>query len=248
MNSLDQPVRRPMHPLVAAAAVGIIALSAVGISVLLYNRSQAQTANPPLVASSAASAPAASAGTVPPPPAGYDNTAPLTGPAAPSQGNAAAALAQDHGTTVPVDANGAPLGADAVPPGAPLPPAPGTAQAAPASCGDCAIVVAERPITVQGRGTGLGAVGGGVAGGLIGNTIGHGRGNVAMTLIGAAGGALAGNAIEEHARSRTEYQMTVRFPDGREKSYVHSQPWGYQPGQTVRVERGRILAFNQPVR
>ncbi len=247
MNPLDQPVRRPMHPLVAAAAVGIIALSAVGISVLLYNRSNAQTANPPLVASTEASASAPAAGTVPPPPAGYDNTAPLAGSTAPA-GSATAAVAQGTGTTVPVDANGAPLGADVVPPGAPLPPAPGMAQAAPAPCVDCATVVAERPITVQGRGTGLGAVGGGVAGGLIGNTIGHGRGNVAMTLIGAAGGALAGNAIEEHARSRTEYQMTVRFPDGHEKSYVHTQPWGYQVGQTVRVERGRILAFNQPVR
>ena len=46
MNSVDQPVRRSMHPLVIAAAIAIIALSAVGISVLLYGRSEAQAANP----------------------------------------------------------------------------------------------------------------------------------------------------------------------------------------------------------
>lgn len=240
MNSVDQPVRRAMHPLVIAAAISIIALSAVGISVLLYNRSEAQSANPPMVATAATSDSTPAAGTVPPPPAGFDNTAPVPG------SNAVASTQSAPATSaVPVDANGAPLGADAVPPGAPLPPAPALAQAAPPPCITCATVVAERPITVQGRGTGLGAVGGGVAGGLIGNTIGRGHGNVAMTLLGAAGGALAGNAIEEHARSRTEYQMTVRFPDGHERSFTHTQPWGYQVGQTVRVEHGRVLALNE---
>ena len=260
MNSVDQPVRRPMHPLVIAAAVSIIALSAVGISVLLYNRSEAQTANPATLASAAPLDSTAAAGTVPPPPAGFDNTAPLPAPgstaapaasgstAAPAASGSTAAPAASGSTAnsgVPVDANGAPLGADAVPPGAALPPPPVLAQTAPPGCLDCATVVAERPITVQGRGTGLGAVGGGVAGGLIGNSIGRGRGNIAMTLLGAAGGAMAGNAIEEHARSRTEYQMTIRYPNGRERSFTHTQPWGYQVGQVVRVEHGRVLALNR---
>jgi outer membrane lipoprotein SlyB len=247
MNSVDQPVRRPMHPVVMAAAVAIIALSAVGISVLLYNRSEAQTANPAMVANATSSDGAGTAGTVAPPPAGFDNTAPLPGStpgSAPSPASAVASPPVGAASGVPIDANGAPLGANTVPPGA-VPPPPGTAQATPPLCGTCAIVVGERAVTVQGRGTGIGAVGGGVAGGLIGNSIGHGRGNVAMTLLGAAGGALAGNAIEEHARSRTEYQMTVRYPDGRERSFLHTQPWGYQVGQAVRVEHGRVLALNQ---
>jgi outer membrane lipoprotein SlyB len=225
-----------MHPLAIAAAASIIALSAVGISVLLYNRSEAQNAPAGAMASNTATAPG---DTVPPPPAGFDNTAPVPANATNAAAPVTPAAAPVAMTADPNAVAGAQVPADAL--GAPPPP---MAQAIPPSCVDCATVVAERPITVSGRGTGLGAVGGGIAGGLIGNTIGHGRGNVAMTLLGAAGGALAGNAIEEHARTRTEYQMVVRYPNGHERTFTHGAPWGYQVGETVRVVHGRVVALN----
>jgi outer membrane lipoprotein SlyB len=110
-------------------------------------------------------------------------------------------------------------------------------------CPDCVTVEAIRPIQVRGSSTGLGAVGGGIAGGLIGNSIGNGRGNVATTVLGAVGGALAGNAIEQNARTRTEYQLMVRYPNGRTRFFTHVSPWPYRVGDTVRVVNGRVVAF-----
>jgi outer membrane lipoprotein SlyB len=216
------PQRQRLHPIVIAAAAAIIALSAVGIATLLYNRSAAQSAPTQAMASNAP-ANVANDGTVPPPPSGFDNTAPVSGNAPLAAGTVAQA-------TAPIDAT-------------PAPPPPGAAPLAP-PCPDCVTVVAERPVSVRGRGTGLGAVAGGIGGGLLGSTIGRGHGNIAMTVLGAAGGAYAGNAIEENAHNRTEYQMTVRYPDGRERTFTHAQPWGYQVGQTVRVVQGRVVALN----
>jgi outer membrane lipoprotein SlyB len=104
-------------------------------------------------------------------------------------------------------------------------------------------VEAIRPIEVRGQTTGLGAVGGGLAGGLIGHSIGAGRGNVALTILGVAGGAVAGNAIEKNARSRTEYQLVLRYPSGRERYFTHVQPWPYNVGDTVRIVNGRVVAL-----
>ncbi len=220
MEPVTTAPRQRLHPIVIAALASIIALSAVGIGVLLYNRSEAQPAPNQAVAMN---------GTVPPP-SGFDNTAPVSGAPAPT-GVAPQPTSGDVAqATAPIDA-------------VPAPPASSATPLAP-PCPDCATVVAERPITVRGRGTGLGAVGGGIAGGLLGNTIGRGRGNVAMTVLGAAGGAFAGNAIEEHANTHTEYQMVVRYPDGRERTFTHARPWGYQVGQSVRVVQGRVVALN----
>ena len=227
MDPLVTPQRQRLHPIVIAAAASIIALSAVGIAALLYNRSEAQSAPLQAVASNANN-------TVPgaalAPPAGFDNTAPVNGTPAPLAGSAPPSPADVAQATAPIDA-------------VPAPPPPGAAPIAP-PCRDCATVVAERPIAVRGRGTGLGAVAGGIGGGLLGSTIGRGHGNVAMTVLGAAGGAFAGNAIEENANNRTEYQLVVRYPDGRERTFVHLHPWGYQVGQTVRVVQGRVVALN----
>jgi len=217
------PGARP-HPLVIAAAVSIIALSAVGIATLLNNRSEAQPSNAPAVAmaSPAAATPADAAASqqgVAPPPPGFDNTAPV--PAAPETPAAQFAPAV-----------GAP-GAAPIP--APIAQAP--------ACADCATVEAIRPIEVRGQTTGLGAVGGGLAGGLIGHSIGAGRGNVALTILGVAGGAVAGNAIEKNARSRTEYQLVLRYPSGHERYFTHVQPWPYNVGDTVRIVNGRVVAL-----
>ncbi len=55
---------------------------------------------------------------------------------------------------------------------------------------------------------------GGVVGGLVGNQIGHGNGRTAATVVGAAGGAYAGHAIEKSRNQYTAYVMTIRMNDG----------------------------------
>lgn len=88
---------------------------------------------------------------------------------------------------------------------------------------------------------------GGVAGGLIGHQVGQGRGQTAATIIGAAGGAVAGSAVAERnnqsARAPQQcrtvettrevvngYDVTYRY-NGRDVSVVMP----YDPGRTVRV-------------
>src|SRR6478752_7579233 len=65
-----------------------------------------------------------------------------------------------------------------------------------AACGNCGTVEAVVHHQAHGTTSGGGAILGGIAGGVLGHQIGSGRGNTAATVIGAAGGAYAGNEIE----------------------------------------------------
>ena len=93
----------------------------------------------------------------------------------------------------------------------------------PVVCADCGTVEAVTPVQRQGEvngvavgntTVGLGTVAGGVIGGLLGNQVGGGSGKTAMTVLGAAGGAFAGNKIEENMKKVTVYQVRVRMNDG----------------------------------
>lgn len=103
--------------------------------------------------------------------------------------------------------------------------APGQVTQAPraaicASCGTVESVVAVQRhgqvngVAVGSTTVGLGTVAGGVVGGLLGNQVGRGNGKTAMTVLGVAGGAVAGNAIEKNMKKVTVYQMRVRMHDG----------------------------------
>jgi outer membrane lipoprotein SlyB len=89
------------------------------------------------------------------------------------------------------------------------------------SCRSCGVVESVRPVRRQGRAKGIGgssvtpgmAIGGAV-GGLVGNQFGHGSGRTATTVLGAAGGAYAGHAIEKNRAQYTAYVMRVRMNDG----------------------------------
>lgn len=93
----------------------------------------------------------------------------------------------------------------------------------PVVCADCGTVEAVTAVERQGQvngvavgntTVGLGTVAGGVIGGLLGNQVGGGNGKTAMTVLGAAGGAFAGNKIEQNMKKVTVYQVRVRMNDG----------------------------------
>lgn len=109
------------------------------------------------------------------------------------------------------------------------------------SCANCGTVEAVRTIELKGEGTGLGAVAGGVTGAVIGNQMGSGRGNTAMTVIGAAGGAFAGNEIEKNVKKRYSYRITVRMEDGTFRTVSQSQPPAIAVGDKVRVADGIVV-------
>lgn len=96
-------------------------------------------------------------------------------------------------------------------------------------------------IRTRPKGSGTGAVIGGVLGGLVGNQFGHGGGKAATTVLGAAGGAVAGNNIE---RNRNEgisgYRVTVRLDNGQSRTFEESRLDGLRVGDRVRIDNGNL--------
>ena len=88
-------------------------------------------------------------------------------------------------------------------------------------CRNCGVVESVVTVRRQGQTKGIGGTKvtpgmaiGGVAGGLLGNQLGHGNGRAATTVIGAAGGAYAGHAIEKNRNQYIAYVMHIRMNDG----------------------------------
>jgi outer membrane lipoprotein SlyB len=110
------------------------------------------------------------------------------------------------------------------------------------ACASCGTVESVRSVQLKGEATGLGAVAGGVTGAVVGNQMGRGNGHTAMTILGAAGGALAGNEIEKNVKKNYSYRVTVHMDDGSFRTV--SQP--YAPavtvGERVRVVDGTVVA------
>ncbi len=133
------------------------------------------------------------------------------------------------------------------PPPPPLPgehtrSAPGYApSAAPTTCRDCGVVVGIRTIQAAGHDTGLGAVAGGLLGGVLGNQMGEGNGRTAMTVVGALGGALAGNTVEKRVHEKTEYLIDIHMDDGRGRTIRGSTPPPFGAGTRVRVAGNTIM-------
>ncbi|CAN5884025.1 hypothetical protein BH11PSE8_BH11PSE8_18760 [soil metagenome] len=96
-------------------------------------------------------------------------------------------------------------------------------------------------IRTRPKGSGTGAVIGGVLGGLVGNQFGHGGGKAATTVLGAAGGAVAGNNIE---RNRNEgvsgYRVTVQLDNGQSRTFQESRLDGLRIGDRVRIDNGNL--------
>ncbi len=108
-------------------------------------------------------------------------------------------------------------------------------------CASCGTVASIVPVRTAGTSSGLGAIGGAAAGGLVGNQFGRGNGRTAMTIIGALGGGLAGNAVEKQVRSETDYQVQVQMQDGSTRTFTYHNPPPFGQGQRVRVENGTLV-------
>lgn len=121
-------------------------------------------------------------------------------------------------------------------------PAGRTALAA-AGCASCGVVETVRTVQLEGDASGLGAVAGGVTGALVGKQFGRGGGNTAMTLIGAAGGAYAGNSIEKNINRQTAYRITVRMDDGAYRTISQSHVPAVAAGDKVKVVNGSVKAL-----
>lgn len=127
-------------------------------------------------------------------------------------------------------------------------PAQVVAQAPQQRCSSCGTVESVHAMKVKGKSTGLGVVGGALAGGLVGHQLGGGSGKTALTIAGAAGGALAGREVERNVRASTVYSVRVRMQDGSVRTFHQSTPVAEGTAVQVQGKRLRVAHAAQPPR
>lgn len=105
-------------------------------------------------------------------------------------------------------------------------------------CDGCGVVSNAHTETRKGKASGVGAAGGAVAAGVVGHQMGGGSGKTALTVLGAVGGAVAGNEIEKNMKKYTVWVTTVTFKDGTKKKYEAKADPGLKSGDLVKIEHG----------
>jgi outer membrane lipoprotein SlyB len=106
--------------------------------------------------------------------------------------------------------------------------------------GHVGTVQGVREVTQKGEHTLIGPAAGGVLGAVLGNQFGNGNGKKIMTVVGAAGGALAGREIEKQARGKKQWEIDVRLDSGAQQAVLSDVEPGFRPGDRVRVIDGRL--------
>jgi outer membrane lipoprotein SlyB len=119
---------------------------------------------------------------------------------------------------------------------------PAKAAAAPVApvCNECGSVTGIREINKPGHATGLGAVAGGVLGGVLGRSVGGSNHRTAGTVVGAAGGAVAGHMIEKKAREGKVFEIGVRFDDGSSRTFTQETHPSLSQGSRVKLVNGAL--------
>jgi len=233
-----------LHPLIAAAAISVIAVSAAGVGALtgILPRTSASSAAQSAAPFNTAGAPVA------------NDAAQATAEAAATPSASAPVPAAAPSTTMPAPKRRKPA---AVRTRAPIEerriedpvvvrdygPSP-TAQRLPpvAAAPNVGTIESVREIAQPGEGTGLGAVAGGVLGGVIGHQFGGGSGKKILTVAGAAGGAYAGHQVEKQARATKRWEIDVRMDSGTLRTLSSDSAPLWQAGDRVRVVNGRLEA------
>jgi outer membrane lipoprotein SlyB len=227
-----------LHPLLTAAAISVTVFSAVGVAaltgVLPHSVSSSKDAGPAAVTAAAepgapnlAPAPTLPADEVPMPPAAARST-PAKKPVKKHVAHAPAAPAplaqipsQDFGEAPRVAQAPAPV--------------------APAPAGMLGVVESVREVTKPAeKSNGVGPIAGGVAGAVVGNQFGHGMTKSVLTILGAAGGALAGKEIERNVRSTKTWEINVRLDDGSYRTLTSDTQPFWHGGERVRLVDGRL--------
>lgn len=134
--------------------------------------------------------------------------------------------------------SGAPLAAPAAAPAvAATPPPP------PQTCPECGTVTSIKEVKKKGSASGVGALTGAVIGGGLGYAVGGSGHRTAGTLIGAGGGALAGNMIEKNAKSGYTYKIEVRLDNGTTQTFRYDSHPGWTTGSRVRIVNGQLTTL-----
>jgi outer membrane lipoprotein SlyB len=229
-------VKPQTHPLllIAAASVTVLSLAGVGALAGWLPGPGAHNAEPAKVAAVATPAPAAAPISIQ-----QSVTVPQEKAKPVAKSVARAPARVRYAETAPAQYPGA--ARTATIPAVAVSPAPTYAAAPmPAICADCGVVESVREVAVEPKGSGGGAIAGGVVGGLIANQIGKGATRDIATVLGALGGAYAGNHIEKSVKESKRYDVLVRFEDGSTRTFSSDTLPAWQSGDRVRLQNGLL--------
>lgn len=83
-----------------------------------------------------------------------------------------------------------------------------------------ATVLSVRPVTLQGRDTGVGTISGAVIGGIAGSNVGGPRTGGIVGIAGAVVGGLIGNAVERDATQQQGVEILMQLKNGDRRQVV----------------------------
>lgn len=230
----SHPAVAKTHPLllVAAASVTVLSLAGVGVLAGWLPGPGAHQAEPELLAL---------------PPVSIQQTVSVPPPAKVAATSHQRAPVNVRPVTAPSVATPSVVAAPTVA-AAPAPTYAGVAPEAgyrvtpppPSICTECGVVESVREVAVVPKGSGGGAVAGGLLGGLIANQIGKGATRDIATVLGAVGGAYAGNHIEKSVKESKRYEVLVRFDDGSTRNFSSETAPAWQSGDRVKLQNGAL--------
>jgi len=116
-----------------------------------------------------------------------------------------------------------------------------TANPKAVACNECGRVVAVNAEEKKGEGSAVGVIAGGVAGALLGHQVGGGSGKTLATLAGAAGGAYAGNKVEEHVKTTKQWHVKVQFDNGTQGDFIFEKDPGFANGDLVKETNHTVV-------
>lgn len=116
------------------------------------------------------------------------------------------------------------------------------ASTTPLICRECGYIESVQEVPVEPKGSGTGAVAGGIVGGILGNQMGRGTTRDIATVLGALGGAYAGNHIEKSMKDSKRYDVMVRFDDGSRRTFSADTPPAWRAGDRVKLQNGTLIS------
>ena len=117
-----------------------------------------------------------------------------------------------------------------------------TRQQPVAACANCGSVESVNIVEVKGDSPNvIGTIAGGLLGGVVGHQVGGGSGKDLATIVGAVGGAYAGNRVESNMGKTKIFRVAVRLDGGSMQNFDYANDPSVQVGTRVKVENGVLI-------
>jgi outer membrane lipoprotein SlyB len=97
-----------------------------------------------------------------------------------------------------------------------------------------AVVLAVRPVVIDGNQSGLGGAAGGIAGAIAGGGVGGRRESGVASVLGAVVGGVIGNTVERASTKEDAFEITLQMKNGDRRAVIQAKGTEtFSPGDSV---------------